>query len=387
MKKNYIIVALLIFAVAANLNAQFRELQDKTPVFHITFGDDEVYGTPYYPGATRLITYGTDRATWISWDSTLIEGDTVSGHAWAGEGTWEVFDFQEQVVNSDNFEEVFGPTMFWPSWKSEPDRADGIAAYDGPSGAYPGPAYDNARTIAFYTLFTDTAYVDSELGRDGGAMRLYDVGKWNLEGGGGMVRWYIDPANMQFRFDWGGAADYSEENIFPKGEWTHLALTIPQGGARADVKLYVNGIEKSFVADSASGDMTNLYTTPTAAWDGIRVCNLNNTWMADYRVYDAELTQTEVRELLGLFPLSTQSIEKQEMFHIYPVPNNGIFTVETEAPGANKVVIRNTLGQIVHNQIVDQKERINVTNLPTGLYFISVSDNQKNTQTQKFIIE
>lgn len=386
MKKNYFIVALLIFVFAANATAQFREVTGKSPVFHITFSEDNDYGSAIYPNG-KLITSGTELVNWLKTDSTDVVGDTIRGHQWSGAGSFDEFTFEEKVISSDDLKEVFGPAMWWPSWTSTNDRADGIAAYSDGNGAYPGPMYDLGRTIAFYVMYTDSTILDSDNGRDGGAHRLYDVGKWNVEGGGGMIRWLIDPATMQFQFDWGGAKDFSEENIFTKGEWTHLALTIPQGGARADVKFYVNGIPKSFVADSASGDITNLYTVPTAGWDGIRICNLMNSWMADYRVYASELTEDEIRKMLGLNAVSVKSAGEVDIFSIYPVPNNGVFTVEPSAPGVSKLVVSNMLGQVVANRTIEQAEVIDMGGLSSGVYFISLTDSNNNTQTKRFMLQ
>jgi len=239
-------------------------------------------------------------------------------------------------------------------------------------------------------MVTDSARVDTTNGAWGGDPMLYQLGKWDSEGGGGWIRWTMNPANTKFQFDWGMATDFSAEDAIAKGEWVHLALTIPDGGARADVKFYINGVPQDFVeAESTGPEVTTINTrlTPDVNWDGIFVAKFANVWMADYRVYDAELSEVEVRKLLGLNPISAPSIDSQSSFNIYPIPNNGVFKVELTEPGTKNIVIRNMLGQVVHDQYVDQSETINVSNLAAGMYFVSLCDGNIKLQTRKVMIK
>lgn len=384
MKKNYFLATLLILAIAVNSNAQFVELDDKEPVFHLTFDDTYADG--------KLMVQGTDAyGGFEKYDGTTVEedADTIRGHGWGG-GDFNNFTYLEQVVDSDDFSELFLPTMFWPSFLQVSDRPQGIAAYTDGNGAYAGPRGTSPRTITTYLRLTDSARVDTANGAWDGDPMLYQLGKWDSEGGGGWIRWTLNPSNMKFQFDWGLAADFSPENAIEKNEWVHLALTIPDGGARADVKFYINGVAQDFVAEESTGpEVTTLNTrlTPAVEWDGIFVAKWANVWMADYRVYDAELSEVEVRKLLGLNPISAPKFENQDVFNIYPVPNNGIFTIETTAPGVSKVVIRNTLGQVVHNQIVDQKEVVDVSSLSTGMYFVTLSDSKNTVAAKKILIK
>lgn len=382
MKKFYLFFTLLMAAITLNLNAQFVELDDKDPVFRLTF-DGEL------DSDGRLLAGGTEAFNnFISNDGTLIENDTIKGHAWGG-GTFAPWTFMEQIVSSDDIEEMFLPSMHWDSYLSIPDRPQGIAAYSNNNGGYSGPRGTSARTVSFFVYYTDSARVDTAgTAAWGGDHMFFDGGQWDLEGGGGMIRWLLNPANMKMQFDWGLAADFTAENMFSRNEWVHLALTVPDGGARAGVKLYVNGVQQEFVADEATGaETTTLNTTPTAAWDGIRIGRLANVWMADYRVYDTELSRTEINLLLGKDVSSVQNLEKEKLFKIYPVPNDGVFTVETSDTGLSKLIIRNTLGQVVHNQTIEQKEQLDISSLPIGTYFVSVTDSKNNVQTRKILLK
>jgi len=372
MKKNYFVAALLVFAFAVNLNAQFIELDGKEPVFHIKF--DETVGN-------HLKVEGTQFNNWETFDGNWVT-DTVTGHPWGGEGDFNDLTLEEQIVSSENFAELFLPAIHWDSYLSVSGRPQGIAAYDGAAGAYGGPRADSARTISFYVMVTDSARADT-LNGAWDVPYFYGTGNWQVDGE--RLYWYLDPAAMKFTLFFGGdSRSITADDVIPKNEWVHLALTVPQGGARADMKLWVNGVVTPFAEEQ--GDMTTLNTTLEAAWDGIRVGALVNLWMADYRIYDSELTEDDFNTLLGL-NVSARDFDQENLFNVYPVPNDGIFKVEVSDPGRWNIVLRNTLGQVVHDQIVDQTEMINVSHLPTGMYFVSLCDDNKNIQTRKVIIK
>ena len=66
---------------------------------------------------------------------------------------------------------------------------------------------------------------------------------------------------------------------------------------------------------------------------------------------------------------------------VYPNPNNGDFTIETEQE--TNISITNTLGEIILTQKLQQgKNEINVSNQPSGIYFI-----KNNNRTFKIIKE
>ena len=372
MKKSYFFAALLFFAFAANLNAQydFIELDSKEPVFWIKF--DELVGD-------KLNVEGTQFNNWEKLDGTWAT-DTVLGHPWGGSGSFEDFTTLEQVVSSDNFSELFLPTIFWDSYLSLPGRPQGVAAYA--SEGYGGPRGSSARTVCFYVNVSDSARSDAANGA-WDSPYFYGLGNWQVDGE--RVYWYFNPETMQFTIFFGGESrSTTAADVMPKNEWVHLALTIPEGGARADIKLWVNGAVIPFAEET--GTMTTLNTTLEAVWDGVRIGALVNLWMADYRIYDSELTEFDVKRLLGL-NTSVPDPDQKNLFNIYPVPNDGIFTLEIADAGKSRIIITNTQGQVVRDQIVNKKEIINVSNLPSGMYFVSLSDNKNNLQTRKFLVK
>lgn len=373
MKKSYFFTALLIFAFAVNLKAQydFIELDGKDPAFWIKF--DETVG-PF------LKVEGTQFNNWEKFDGSMST-DTVSGNAWGGTGDFNDFTMEDLVVNSENFSELFLPTIFWNSYLALPGRPQGIAAYA--SEGYGGPRGSSARTVCFYVNVSDSARSDVDNGA-WDSPYFYGLGNWQVDGE--RIYWYFNAETMQFTIFFGGETNsITAENVIPKEEWVHLALTVPEGGARADIKLWVNGAIVPF--ETETGDIETINTTLEASWDGVRIGALVNLWMADYRIYDSELTEGDFKTLLGL-NVSAPDFDSQNLFKIYPVPSStGIFTIETSEPGVSKVIIRNTLGQVVHDQTIGRKALIDVSNLPTGMYFVSLSDDKNNIQTRKVLIK
>lgn len=367
MRLNYAITIFILTFFMLDLNAQFVEIDGKDPVFHIKFdalvADD-----------TRLDNAGTEHYMFTNNAGVMIE-DTIEGHSWGG-GLFSGFTFQDQPIVSNTL-----PTMFWNSYLSYPTRPQGIAAYSRSNGGYMGPRYSEARTISFFMLATDSARADTANGA-WDINYLYGCGVPGVAGE--RLYWYYHPDVDKFNIWFGGDANSAtSEGIINKNEWVHLALVIPEGGARADMKLYINGVETFF--DEENGDLgLVLNTTPEAEWDGVRVGALSNMWMADYRIYDQVLTSSEVNQL-ALNGTSANNLDEQSL-NIYPIPNSGQFTVEFENMEVREVSIQNLLGKTVHKGIVSGIGTFNLSHLSPGTYLVKVKDSQNNLTITKMII-
>lgn len=368
MKKVYIISFIIIALFAMNTNAQFVKIDGKDPVFHIKFDS-------LTAGDTRLHNCGTDEFSFTKNDGTEVN-DTIEGHGWGG-GFWSGFTYENASLVSGTI-----PSIFWNSYLSYPDRPQGIAAYSRGNGGYMGPFAGEAMTISFYIHATDSVRSDTANGSWGNPY-LYGCGNWGGDPGN-VVYLNFDPGTMKIFIDYGGGnwTSYGED-LFAKNEWVHFALTVPAGGSRADIKFYMNGVEL-FVDDEA-GDMSVVNLTPAADWDGIRVGNLSNMWMADFRVYDMELSAAEVAQFME--PTGVVNKKALNNFKAYPVPNNGVFTVEFNDNDIRTINVVNTIGQIVHSQDVEGMGTIDVSDLPAGPYFITTKGANQATSASKIIIE
>ena len=369
MKKFYVITSLIFALFVVSANAQFIELDGKAPVSHLKFdsltADD-----------TRIDNAGTEHYQFTDNLGNVVD-DTIEGHSWGG-GLFSGFTMEEQTVKSNTL-----PSLFWNSYISYPNRPQGIAAYSRNSGGYMGPKGTSARTISFFMHATDSARADTA----NGAWDInYLYGCGNPGVAGERLYWYYHPDVKKFNIWFGGDANSAtSEDAISNNEWVHLALVIPEGGARADIKLYIDGVETFF--DEENGDLSLvLNTTPEADWDGVRVGALSNMWMADYRIYDQVLTSSEVNILAANSSTSIKTANRSE-FKLYPVPNNGIFTIECEDMDVKELVVRNITGQKVHEELIEQSKTLNLNELASGVYFVTVRDSRNVLSTQKMIIE
>ena len=74
-----------------------------------------------------------------------------------------------------------------------------------------------------------------------------------------------------------------------------------------------------------------------------------------------------------------------ETFTIYPNPTHGVLVVETQCLASHPTqtyCISNLMGQTLMTGVITaETQQIDVTNLPQGMYFITVGD-----MTQKFVV-
>lgn len=75
-------------------------------------------------------------------------------------------------------------------------------------------------------------------------------------------------------------------------------------------------------------------------------------------------------------------------FSVYPNPADNNITVQSEIP-VSRITVRSLLGQELINQQVEKSGSINVdvSKLSVGFYFVTLSDQNGNSQTRKFVIK
>ena len=114
---------------------------------------------------------------------------------------------------------------------------------------------------------------------------------------------------------------------------------------------------------------------------GIRCFWRNNELVFKYGDKDCDEVYQEIHNGIEEDGPSTGS----EALTIYPNPPNGVLVVETQnfaSLPTQTYRITNLMGQtIMSGQITDETQQIDVSDLPQGMYFISVDD-----MTQKFVV-
>ena len=86
-------------------------------------------------------------------------------------------------------------------------------------------------------------------------------------------------------------------------------------------------------------------------------------------------------------PVGINEIAKNKGIHIYPNPNNGKFKIRLDDNTVNEKTIEvfNSLGKSVYRNPANLTDELKL-DLPSGIYFITVSDSQQKS-TGKIIIE
>ena len=152
--------------------------------------------------------------------------------------------------------------------------------------------------------------------------------------------------------------------------------------------LHVSDAEGLFSGDIVSGigHLTSFFPERLMDdGDGFRVEGLRCYWVEDELVFkigdeDCDAIYSEVHGLEENGP-STGS----GTLTVYPNPTNGVLFVETHgrASLSNQTYrITNLMGQtLLTGQITAETQQIDVTNLPKGMYFISIGG-----ETRKFVV-
>ena len=84
-------------------------------------------------------------------------------------------------------------------------------------------------------------------------------------------------------------------------------------------------------------------------------------------------------------PLGINDIDNNLSLQLYPNPTSGIFTVVSDNANSNSTIsITNTLGQtIMEQKVTAQKTKIDLSNQPSGIYFVTMSDGANGVVMQK----
>jgi hypothetical protein len=96
--------------------------------------------------------------------------------------------------------------------------------------------------------------------------------------------------------------------------------------------------------------------------------------------------ETEDYRLIVLDPTGVLQAVSANDWTIYPNPANEFLTVDLgEISGTAKILVTDVLGNLVSAQVTsDRKNRIDLSGLPRGVYFVSVNGNGKSA-VKKFV--
>ncbi len=192
---------------------------------------------------------------------------------------------------------------------------------------------------------------------------------------------------MQFSICDGNETQAIDMETLDAYTWSHIAVTLGDDG----FVLYVNG-EK--VAEST--DITIRPSDVKALLNYIgrgQTASLTfNGSIDDFRVYNYQLTQSEVVEASEIQSDDIKEIEDNDLLvHIWPIPaidEINISIKDENAAGTYTMQTYSITGKLVHETTIEasNNKQITISDLSSGIYIIKVM-NEQNTYLQKVIVQ
>ncbi len=78
--------------------------------------------------------------------------------------------------------------------------------------------------------------------------------------------------------------------------------------------------------------------------------------------------------------------EANKTFSIYPNPSNGNFTVEMNTANMQILQVFDLTGKLMLSEFINEKTMVDTNNLPTGVYTISIRNNNESVLNKKMVI-
>lgn len=151
--------------------------------------------------------------------------------------------------------------------------------------------------------------------------------------------------------------------------WRHLVVTYDS----SNVKMYIDG----------NLIHTRSYALNTGNSDFVLANNsLSNTIIDDLKIYKFALTPQEVTNLYTSNMLASENFnEKNLEVSLYPNPINDVLNIETK----DEILSVNVFALQGQKVLSSKENRINVSELPAGIYLVRIEDVNNNIATKKII--
>jgi hypothetical protein len=192
-------------------------------------------------------------------------------------------------------------------------------------------------------------------------------------------------AQLRFAIKNGGAEQSLSTTALPYLKWTHVAVTLSATGAC----IYVNGV---LAAQSNAITISPMDFKPVLNYIGRSEFSdpLFNGNIDDFRVYNYALSANEIAQISGVISGVADVGFSKSSLSLSPVPANNIlhvnYTSENNS-GSLALSVHDMNGRLVlHKEIYNSNDiELDVSNLPSGIYMLKLTNNEENLM-KKLII-
>jgi len=281
------------------------------------------------------------------------------------------------------------------------DTWEDLPSTGAPAGTYQKPvgniwATSNEAAMVFYALPSVKKTTDSYLG--GYAALIETIALGTTKGAGTLFtgKFMLDIINPLNSTKFG--VPFTDKPIYLKGYYKY----IPVAGDSCRIASYItkwnsgtnkrDTIAAASITRAQSIATVNTYTEFDIAYhyyssntpDSITLILASS---ADGANFNAAIgTKLYVDEIsLEYFPLATESLIKTNDIVVYPNPVSDNLTIESKKSIGQEIKIYNALGSLIFTrQLQSQKENISTIQLPSGLFYYSISKKDGTLETGKF---
>ncbi|MEA3503920.1 MAG: choice-of-anchor J domain-containing protein [Bacteroidota bacterium] len=115
----------------------------------------------------------------------------------------------------------------------------------------------------------------------------------------------------------------------------------------------------------------------------IDLSSYSGTIFIGFKYLGGDPDETTTFQVDDVVVMSADAIENIESVSLNVYPNPATSVLNIDANDVNRVVISSITGQKV--MVVENSTRVNISDIPEGIYFVTVVDNNNNTSTSKFV--
>ena len=302
------------------------------------------------------------------------KSNVVSGNAIGGDVLVAQYDFEGNALDSSV--NLYNASVYNTGTYTSGHIGTSAISLNG-SNQFVQLPYD----VAHSEQITVATWVKWDGAGAGNWQRIFDFG--NGENEYMMLTTNRDGGGMRFAItnnSWLAEQGFNVSQL-PTGVWKHVALTLGTTSA----KLYVDG---------ALVGQTNVSLSP-ADFTPMKNYIGGSQWIGDayfdgsfddFRIYNYELSQSEIQALAST--LSAEDFELSSL-SIWPIPARDVLHITSSENNLSEYTIYDVNGRTIMSKAftASNKEDLNISEIPSGIYFLKITSNTQQTLVKKIVIQ